>query len=92
MAYAQLAATVTTRAHFLLDVPAGLLLAELVSRTLLLPCVATEARAAEQPTRTTPLRRAVLVCAMATVPVVLFLVHEHLCTLTGWAGMANMWS
>lgn len=77
-------ATLGTRAHYLLDLPAGLLLAELFARAFFRPL---ERRGAfESKQGLSPF----LLAVFAAVPFSLYAVFVRLGEITGWQGLANM--
>jgi hypothetical protein len=79
-------ATIGTRAHYLADLPAGVILAELSARLIF--------RSLERRRVWSNIRvlSAMQLASCVIVPLVLAAGLQHINTITGWGGVANMFS
>jgi len=84
-AWLQFICTVGTRAHFLWDLPAGWILAELFYRAAFVPLEKLNLLSYPTPSSTT-------LALSLVVPAALYAGLMHLSALTGWGGFANFFS
>lgn len=77
------AATVGTRAHYLLDLPAGFLIAYLVVRYVFLPWEERKSFRSPQACSWPQL------AGMAAVPLVMWAIYDKLNAISGWQGLSN---
>jgi len=85
-AWLQFPATIGTRAHLLLDLPAGVVMAEVCVRCVYWPLERRQAFATPRSLSTS------LLALSLIVPLALYAGLQHLNTITGWGGVANILS
>jgi hypothetical protein len=86
LAYSQFLATIGTRAHYLMDLPSGVILAELTVRLVYLPM--ERRRLWSEPKALSPSTLPWLLLA----PAILTAGLQWINTATGWGGVANIFS